>query len=166
TLKAFSILAKMDPAIKLYIVGSLSERPKRLLSKVKEEFSRRIICLGHVSKTDLRDLYSRVKVTSVPSIYQVPVLSPTVLESLASGTPVIGGSTAISCDLLVDNYNGFRVHPNDFNTLAKRISILTENKELWDKLSVNARSIAENFDASAVSKKYVDLYRTWNGRSL
>ena len=166
TVKAFCILAKMDPTIKLYVVGDLSERPKRILSKVKEEFLRRIFCVGHISKTDLRDLYSRVKVTSVPSIYQVPVLSPTALESLASGTPVIGGSTAISCDLLVDKYNGFRVRPNDFNTLAERMSLLTGNKELWDKLSVNARSVAENFDASLVSKKYIELYRTWNGRSL
>ena len=164
TVKAFCKLAKTDPTIKLYIVGSLWEGPKKILSQVKEEFSRRICCLGHISKADLRDLYSRVKVASVPSIYKVPVLSPTVLESLASGTPVIGGSTAISRDLLIDKYNGFRVHPRDFNTLAERISLLTGNVELWDKFSKNARSIAENFDASAIAKKYTELYRTWKGR--
>ena len=79
TVKAFCKLAKTDSAIKLYVVGALTEKNKVMLSKVKEEFSKRICCVGKVSKIELRDLYSRVKVTSVPSTYQIPVLSPTVL---------------------------------------------------------------------------------------
>jgi glycosyltransferase involved in cell wall biosynthesis len=157
TVKAFCKLAKTDSAIRLYVVGVLNEKNKDVLSKVKEEFSKRIYCVGKVSKIELRELYSRVKVTSVPSTYQIPVLSPTVLESLASGTPVVGGSTAISRDLLVDGYDGFRVYPTDFSTLSERVSLLTRNNELWNRLSINARSIAMHFDASVVSKKYVKL---------
>jgi glycosyltransferase involved in cell wall biosynthesis len=158
TVKAFCKLAKTDPKIKLYIVGDLPRIPEDILSKVRGEFSRRIFCVGRISKVKLRDLYSKVKVTSVPSIYQIPVLSPTVLESLASGTPVVGGSTAISADLLVDGYNGFKVYPSDFNTLSERISLLTKNNELWSRFSVNAQSTAKLFDSSVVARKYVRLY--------
>jgi glycosyltransferase involved in cell wall biosynthesis len=158
TVKAFCKLAKTDPALKLYVVGNLWEWPKNILSKVKEEFSERICCVGKISKMQLKDLYSRVKVTSVPSIYRVPLLSPTVLESLASGTPVVGGSTAISRDLLVDGYNGFTVYPTDFNTLSERIALLTRNAELWNRFSANARSSVQNFDASVVGRKYLGLY--------
>lgn len=161
TVRAFCKLVKTDPAIKLYIVGDLWKRPKNMLSKVREEFSKRIRCVGKISKMELRDLYSRVKVTSVPSVYRVPVLSPTVLESLASGTPVVGGSTAISRDLLVDGYNGFRVYPTDFKTVSERISILTTNKELWNRLSANARSVVKDFDASVVARRYIELYESF-----
>jgi glycosyltransferase involved in cell wall biosynthesis len=107
---------------------------------------------------ELKSLYSRVKVTSVPSSYRVPVLSPTALESLASGTPVVGGSTAISRDLLVDEYNGFTVYPTDFNALSEKIALLTRNADLWKTLSANARSSAQSFDASIVGRKYIRLH--------
>jgi glycosyltransferase involved in cell wall biosynthesis len=162
TVKAFCKLAKIDSALKLYVVGNLWKWPKSILCKVKEEFRKRIYCVGKISKMELKYLSSRVKVTSVPSIYRVPVLSPTVLESLASGTPVVGGSTAISRDLLVDGYNGFTVYPTDFNTLSDRIALLTRNAELWNRLSANARSVAQNFDASVVGRKYVRLYNAYS----
>jgi glycosyltransferase involved in cell wall biosynthesis len=162
TIKAFCRLAKTDHALKLYIVGDLWKWPKSILCKVKEEFSKRIYCVGKISKRELKNLYSRVKVTSVPSIYRVPVLSPTVLESLASGTPVVGGSTSISHDLLVDGYNGFTVYPTDINSLSERIALLNRNAELWKRFSANARSFAQNFDASAVGKRYLGLYNFYS----
>jgi glycosyltransferase involved in cell wall biosynthesis len=158
TVKAFCKLAKTDPELKLYVVGDLWEWPKSILCKVKEEFSKKIYCVGKISKMELKSLYSRVKVTSVPSSYRVPVLSPTALESLASGTPVVGGSTAISRDLLVDEYNGFTVYPTDFNALSEKIALLTRNADLWKTLSANARSSAQSFDASIVGRKYIRLH--------
>ena len=98
---------------------------------------------------------------SVPSIYRVPVLSPTVLESLASGTPVVAGSTGISNDLVIDGYNGFRVYPTDYKEIARKILMLITDNILWKQLSANARSMATNFDASVVAKKYIKLYESY-----
>jgi len=158
TVQAFRRLAKIDPSIKLYVIGDLWERPKKLLSKVEKEFIKRIYCFGKVSKKEIRDLYSKVKVTSVPSLYSFPVLSPTVLESLASGTPVVGSQMAISNDLLIDGYNGFRVSPIDFNMISRRILMLLSDEELWNEFSKNSRFVAERFDANVVAKKYVRLH--------
>jgi glycosyltransferase involved in cell wall biosynthesis len=161
TVRAFCTLAKIDPMMKLYVVGDLWSKPKQILSTVKREIATRIVCVGIVSKRELRELYSRVQVAVVPSIYKVPVISPTVLESLASGTPVVGGSTAISNDLLVDGYNGFRVYPTDFRTISERILSLTADIGLWNRMSTNAQSHAKKFDAASVARKYVTLYQSF-----
>jgi glycosyltransferase involved in cell wall biosynthesis len=160
TLKAFTKLSNEDRELKLYIVGDLWERPAKIISRLRREVFKRIYCLGRISKSELMGLYSRVKATSVPSVYRVPVLSPTVLESLASGTPVVGSSTAISRDLLINGYTGFRVHPADFNTIAEKISILIANNKLWSVMSINGRNIAKKFDAHNVARKYVQLYES------
>jgi glycosyltransferase involved in cell wall biosynthesis len=158
TVNAFRMIAQSDAQIKLYIVGNLWGLAKAILSQVEERISERIVCLGNISKKELKALYSRVKVTCVPSLYRVPVLSPTVLESLATGTPVIGSSSGISRDILIDGYNGFRVDSQDSISMAQKISILTTNPELWKKMSKNALTLVKSFDTPVVANKYIQLY--------
>lgn len=162
TANAFCIIAKREPAMKLFIVGPPSDELRRVLSKIKEsDIKRRIFYFGVVSKAKLKNLYSTVTVTSVPSVYRVPVLSPTVLESFASGTPVVGSSSAISGDLLIDGYNGFRVHSQDATSLAARITTLLGNVQLWKRMSKNALVTAKSFDAPFVARSYVKLYSSF-----
>lgn len=163
TVKAFRAMARNDNEMKLYIVGNLWDAPMKLLSKVENSLRKRIKCLGVIPKEELRYLYSRVKVTLVPSIYRIPVLSPTVLESITSGTPVIGSSTGISHDLLIHGYNGFRVYPKDFATMATRMADLVTDNKLWTEMSKNALALAQRYDASLIAKKYVQLYDSFAG---
>lgn len=159
TLNAFQLLAKEDAQLKLYIIGDLWSWPKKLLSSINKETAKRIICLGRVPKKELRHIYSKVKVACVPSAYRAPVLSPTVLEAIASGTPVVGSSIGISKDILINGYNGFRVHPKDYTTMAKKISSLINDDELWYEMSINAANIAKSFDTPKVARMYIDLHK-------
>lgn len=159
TVDAFRMLSKNDPQMKLYIVGDMNwSLPQKIVSTVEQKTREKIICLGQISREQMKKLISKVKVTCVPSTYRVPVLSPTVLESLASGTPVIGSSTGISCDILINERNGFRVNPLDAVSMAQKISILTKNDELWNAQSGNALTIIRSFDSSVVAKEYIRLY--------
>ena len=160
SVNAFEIIAKNDQELKLYIAGPPSNRLKTALSVVKDSnIRRRISYLGIVPKRKLRYLYSTVKVTLVPSLYRVPVISPTVLESIASGTPVIGSSIALSQDLLIHGYNGFRIHPKDFTSLASTTLTLITDHKLWDKMSRNALVLSKFYDAPFIAKKYYELYK-------
>lgn len=159
TVNAFRLVSQKDPTIKLYVAGDI-HLAHVILSRFKQEVTKRVICIGKASKKELRNIYSRVRVTCVPSTYRVPVLSPTVLESLASGTPVIGSSLGISRDLLINDYNGFRIDAKDAVSIAKKISILTRNDEMWKRMSENSLQLVKSFDTSVVAKKYIELYET------
>lgn len=158
TLAAFQLLATKDQRLKLFVVGDIWSWPRRLLSSIDKRIRKRIICLGRVSKKELRVIYSKVKVVCVPSNYRVPVLSPTVLEALASGTPVVGSSTGISKDILIHGYNGFRIPPMDHIQTAEKILSLIKDDGLWSEMSRNALKISELFSPSKVARMYFELY--------
>lgn len=158
TVDAFEMIAKHDSEIKLFVVGEPHELRERLKARIKrKDIRRRIFLMGRVSKEKLRNLYSYVRVTSVPSLYSVPVLSPTVLESLASGTPVVCSSSGVSQDILKDGYNGFRVRSRDSALLAERILMLMSDNELWKRMSRNSLYTSRFYDKIYVAKEYLSL---------
>lgn len=162
TLDAFEKIARHDPEIKLFIAGQFGPKDVPLLSRIKrlkKDIRERVIVLGRVSKEQLADLYSQVKVTCVPSDYVVPVCSPTAVESLAAGTPVVGSLSAISKDILIDGYDGFRVQPNNVEMFASRIDSLIKDDDLWSKASRNAQEVAKRCDKKNIALDYLSLYK-------
>jgi glycosyltransferase involved in cell wall biosynthesis len=102
----------------------------------------------------LKDLLSSVRVVSVPSRYDCPVASPTVLEAFASGTPVVA-STSISRDLLLDGINGYAVPDALIEQGSRRIQSLLHDDNEWERMSAAARLTAESFSAEAVARRYL-----------
>jgi glycosyltransferase involved in cell wall biosynthesis len=168
TIEAFERIAEQDDEVELWITGGLAsigtnERAKTLLSRLEKkniDIRKRISIMGTVSKEKLAELYSMAKVTSVPSDYVVPVCSPTVIESLASGTPVVGSVSAISKDILIDGYDGFRVQTGDAATFALRLSSMISSDSVWSEMSKNAVTIAQRCDKMNVAKEYISLYKS------
>jgi len=140
----------------LYVVGNVSPELKQRLALLPEEINSRISLLGIVDSNCLKELLSKVRVLSVPSIYTLPVASPTVLDGLASGTPVIG-SSSISADLLTDGITGFRVDPRQTIELANKLELLLGNDGLWQTMSANCRRVSENFSNDSVAQKFRNL---------
>jgi glycosyltransferase involved in cell wall biosynthesis len=159
TIDAFEKIAESDPRLKLFIVGSFDTSLLSRIQKIKKSTRERIILLGRISKEKLAELYSQAKVTCVPSNYRFPVCSPTALESLAAGTPVVGSLSAISQDLLIDGYDGFRVQPNNAAMFASRLQLLLNGEDLWSRMSRNALEVAKRYDKRTVAHDYVSLYK-------
>jgi glycosyltransferase involved in cell wall biosynthesis len=153
TLYAF---ARMRQQARLYVTGNADPDLKERLSALPYQVRERVSLLGIVDSNSLKELLSRVRVLSVPSVYSVPVASPTVLDGLASGTPVVG-STSISVDLLTDGLTGFRIEPSDAQSLADKFDLLLQNDDLWRKVSVNCRQRSEAFASDLVMQRFRDL---------
>jgi len=115
----------------------------------------RVIFLGFVSRKELRELYSRVKLLLIPSSYEG--FGYPVLEAFASGTPV-AGSDAIPSELLIDNFNGFRIHGFEAKVYAGAVLKLLRDYVLWAEMSRNALETARRYDAVAIARKYLELY--------
>jgi glycosyltransferase involved in cell wall biosynthesis len=149
-----------DPTAKLLITGAPSASLDSFLATLAPAVANRIEQLGYVSESELRDLLATVRAVAVPSTYWTPVASPTVLEALAAGTPVIG-SPSISTDLLKNEVNGYRFDPEDETTFADALSTLLDDDDRWEAMSTAALLAAETFDAETVAEAYIQL-----GRSL
>jgi glycosyltransferase involved in cell wall biosynthesis len=153
TLEAFAL---MDQPAELYIAGNSTPELERRLASLPNKKRDRIFLMGIVDSIRLKELLSTVRVLSVPSLYAAPVASPTVLDGLASGTPVVG-STSISTDLLTDEHTGFRSNPGDARELATKFELLLRNDALWETISNNCRTRSEAFSNEAIMRKFRDL---------
>ena len=148
TLRAFKLVKQKVPMAKLYVVGG-SDR------NMNHHNANKIRYLGTVSKKRLKSLYSRARVTSAPLL--VNTFSCSALESFASGTPVVGSHTVPA---LEDNVNGLKIgQPRDHLALAKHITTVLEDDELWTLMSKNALKTVKQFDSKVIVDKYVKLYR-------
>jgi glycosyltransferase involved in cell wall biosynthesis len=154
TLKAFEIISKKLPETKLYIAGSNIVKYRRL---IKNEMKDRVRFLGVIGRQELRALYSKVRVVSTPSFYEAfPYVA---LEAFASGTPVIG-SKAVSKELLIENYNGYRIaSPENYQELSDKMLDLLLDDSKWKFLSLNAKNTVSNYDIAKIADEY--LFTVW-----
>lgn len=93
----------------LVLAGKQTDYSKRVLASLPPEHKKRTICLGYLEAKDRPSLYRLAKVTLFPSIYEGFGLP--ILESMASGTPVITSVTSsmpevgAQAAIYIDPYN-------------------------------------------------------------
>jgi len=96
------------------------------------------------SEEQLLDLYRHAYAFIFASDNEPFGIAP--LEAMSCGKPVVAAvNDGGVLDYLIDVVNGIRVPPNILE-LANAMYELAENKELFKKLSINARKTALKFD--------------------
>jgi glycogen synthase len=100
---------------------------------------------GPADRRDLPHLYREHDVLVFPSVWNEP-FSITVLEGMASGLPVVGTLTGGSAEALRPEWNSLSFEKEDAQACASQVSRLFENRNLYDRLCVNARAtVVEQF---------------------
>jgi glycosyltransferase involved in cell wall biosynthesis len=155
SIRAFGSLD--DTSVRLYVTGDVTDAVEQERDALPAHLRDRVTLLGAVDGRTMRDLHSRVRIAAFPTRYVVPVGSATVMEAVASGTPIVG-STRLSRDVLVAGENGL-VAPSVPDEMAAAFSKLLNDDELWKRLSQGAWRMAERFDAHRVAHAYLDLLR-------
>ncbi|WP_417529265.1 glycosyltransferase family 4 protein [Marinomonas shanghaiensis] len=126
---AFSEIYK-NHNLNLIFTGEVTDDLKKLLENLN--IIDRVHFMGYVNECTLATLYKGAKLTVFPSLYEGFGLP--VLESMASGTPVvtsdIGATKEVSgdCALLVD--------PLSVEDISRGISTLLNSEELMNKYSM------------------------------
>ncbi|MBU2893016.1 glycosyltransferase family 4 protein [Colwellia sp. D2M02] len=130
---------KNVPNIKLILVGDNFDC---------EPFSSAIKVTGmneHIIQTgfrsDVPEIAATCDVLVLPS--EREGLPRVVLESLASGTPVITSANEGAMEIIEDNVNGFVVPIGDGTAIAEKITLLKENHPLLKRLSEQAKQTIE-----------------------
>ena len=119
---------------------------KKELKKIGVDFFHK----NCVSQKELAELYKLVDATIINSDNEGGPYS--LLESLASGVPVISTKVGMSPEIIKENINGYIIKINNHKMLAKKIRLLFDKKRL-DFLKLNSKKSIKNYSIDSVGKK-------------
>jgi len=116
--------------------------------------------MGSVSDEKLQLNLQEADLVVLPSIWNEN--SPVVIyESFSSGTPVIATSQGGAKELIDEGLNGFIIDPLNEDEWVEKIVRLLTDKDLRDKMGMNARKKAEKeFDIKDNAKKILEVYKS------
>lgn len=115
-----------------------------------------IVPLGAVPEDSMVALYRAADVFVFPSVKEGWGL--VVLESMASGLPVIASSIEPLTEYLRDGENAILISPMDYESLAQRIIKVLEEPLLRDKLIRNGRETAQSYSWRNTALRHAEFY--------
>jgi glycosyltransferase involved in cell wall biosynthesis len=78
--------------VTLYVKGDITGPTREAVDVLSNRLRERVILLGRADGLTVRKLHGQVRVAAFPTRYEIPVASATVMEAVASGTPLVGSS--------------------------------------------------------------------------
>jgi len=145
------LVEKMNVNVKLVVAGSKNTYVEKLASKYKHIIPRHLDFIFNAENSRLRDLLAYARVLILPSRYES--FSYVVLEAFASGLPVVV-SEAVPKEVVLDGYNGFRVHGFKPSQYATRLASLLKDDSLWRDISGNALKTANDYSHIKIARNY------------
>ncbi len=154
-------IKNITPNICLKVIGegekTYTQHLKNLSKKLNIE--RNIIFFGKQNSKDI------AKELMMSEIFVLPTLvdnSPNSLaEAMAVGTPSIASNVGGIPTMIKNNYNGLLFEVNSVEHLSEEILRLLQNKELEEKISLNAKKTAYlRNKAELVAEQIIKVYQS------
>ena len=152
------------PEIRLDIVGGGSCE-KQLIAEANRLNLSNVSFLGFKEGSQLKEILKKSRFTVLPSLwYEIAPLS--VLESFASGKPVIATETGGIPEMVRNGENGLLVEPNNIPEMEKAVRKLWHDRELTGKLGYQARADAvKNYDSDNHYRRLMAIYKKAEDRA-
>lgn len=141
--------------IKLLVIGDGPQK-RALKNQVKMMgISENVIFLG--IRTDLDALLSSADIFILPSLYEA--FGIVLLDAMLAKKPVIASRVNGIPEVVDDGKTGILVEPGDIAALSEKINILSDNKELSDKMGqAGYKRLNEMFRQDQMIDKFDRLY--------
>lgn len=152
----FEAINLLDVKDSIFVVAGSSRPKEQLELKYPTYFIPPL-----ADEVSLPLMYNVADVMIVPSIQEN--LANSIVESLSCGVPVVAFDIGGNKDMIEHKQNGYLSKAFDISDMALGIKWILENKN-YSQLSKNAREkVLNEFDSKVVSKKYIELYKTFLG---
>lgn len=144
--------------VTLLIVGK-GKLPSSLnKGEIKTGFSQKIIFCG--PQKENYKYYAASDIFVFPTIYEP--FGNVHLEALASGLPVITTKNSGASEIIENGVQGFVVKaPEDVLTISEKIYFLMNNKNELEKMSKEARLLAERFSLQSHIEQMITFYNNF-----
>lgn len=145
-IEAFSKVSKKNDDYQLHVYGegSLRKKLEKLISEKKLED--RIKLMG--SQSNYQTQLSKCDFFVLSSDYEG--LSNALLEAMMLAIPCISTNCAGSDEIINDRINGLLVPVGDIEMLSKAMETIIKNKDLAEKISIEAKKTSCQFETSKV----------------
>ena len=150
-LKALKILKKDNPNIHLVVIGSPKKggHTERLIKELNIKDN--VFFKKHISKEEIRKLYSTSSVAIVSSLYEG--FGYPVIEAMSCEVPLIATNVS-SIPELVGKY-AILIDPKDENLLSHKIKNVLSNYDEHKKTAIQGRQhIIKTFNWSKITNEY------------
>lgn len=108
------------------------------------------------ARIDVESLLRQMDLFVLPSFWEG--LPTAVLESMASGTPIIATDIPGNREIIQNSVNGLLVSPGDASQLAEAILTALQDPDLRTRLSQNALDTVKHFSIQSVAIQHQHLY--------
>ena len=108
-------------------------------------------------RDDVVDIIKIFDVSVLTSLWEgLPMV---ILESMASGIPVVATMVDGTQEIIKSEYNGFLVQCHDVSDFVNKIMLVLDNPKIREKFVTNSNSLlVDEFDQTVVIQKIKDLY--------
>jgi glycosyltransferase involved in cell wall biosynthesis len=125
----------------------------------EQGLSDRVSMLGSVPHDEIAAYYQSADVTVLPSLEEA--ISISGLESMASGTPLVGTRVGVIPELIDHEKNGLLVQPRNSEEIAEAIARLHDSPDKLKEMGKNSRAkIVDSFSWDAVAEQTIEVYKS------
>jgi glycosyltransferase involved in cell wall biosynthesis len=161
-IRAMGQVQQAHPDVKLVLIGEGALRPQ--LEALAAQKLRRYEFLGLQPPTVVKQWMNRAKLFVAPSVTasngDAEGLPTVVVEAQSMGLPVVGSIHAGIPEAVLHGETGFLAEERDWQSLAKYISTLLENANLWQHFSHQGQErMRQHFDLSQQTRILEGLYQ-------
>lgn len=160
-IKAVDIIMNDNNDVYSVLVGGVFEGEEWRINDLKAKISKlnnkeRIIFSDY--RNDTPNIHNLFDVFVLPSTNPDP-LPTVVLESMASGKPVVGYRHGGVCEMVLENYNGYLAEVRNVDDLALKISNLLNDDQLRSEFGNNSsKRQMEKFSLKNYVEKFEGIY--------
>jgi galacturonosyltransferase len=152
-------ITKNNCSIEFHIVGMIDDSTieKLLYSAVNEN-----IVKYHGSQNAVLEFYETANCIVIPTYYPEG-MNNVLLESAATGRPIITTNRSGCREIVDDGINGYIVEKQDITDLVEKINkFLSLSYEEKRQMGLNGRAkVEKSFDRQIIVKKYLEELKGW-----
>ncbi|SQH77404.1 Glycosyl transferase, group 1 [Shewanella benthica] len=160
-LRAFAKAHKHSPELKLVLIGVIYDQDYfDLLQSLSKELGLqqdvRFIINLKFDDPSLANAYAAAELFVLPSLYEP--FGIVVLESWASGTPVLCGNVGGLPSFVTNGENGLFFDVESVDCLCQKMLSILQDKLLYKYIQSHALKAVETYSWQAISKRLANLY--------
>jgi len=156
-LDAYKLVKKELPDSRLIIVGPGTRLRKKYEKKVARNGLEDVVFAGYASYRDLPRFYKTADVVCAPATGWES-FGIVLLEAMAVGKPLIASNIDGYASVVTHGEDGLLVPPKNVKKLSEALLTVIDDKSLREKLEVQGRTKAVQYDWAPVTERLVDYY--------